>query len=138
MHHDVEEEGSYLEPIRLHQGQSRPLSSASLISNNSSPMSPAANVNVYANNDLLAAAVTGPSSSSTILEPIMAALEPCEVLPPPVAYANAHQSYPKLDDLSDDPDSQQHLYINVGPDAAEIVLHFTSLYSCSFHSTTIS
>lgn len=132
---DAEEEGSYLEPIRLqgpgsHQQQtaqqpqiwtsstSRPLSSSSLISSNSSPMSPAAVVvtaNVYANNDTT---LMPEGEATNVVVASVASVEP--VVPPPVAYANLHSSYPKLDELSDDHDSQHHLYINVGPDVVEV------------------
>jgi hypothetical protein len=57
------------------------------------------------------------------------------LVPPPVAYANLHHEMnnsnavkdPRLlmadqDDLSaDEADNQQHLYINVGPDAIEVI-----------------
>jgi len=133
---DAEEEGSYLEPIRLqgaasHQHQpppqqpqmwtsstSRPLSSSSLISSTSSPMSPAAALtaaNVYANNDM---ALISEGEATSVVVASVASVEP--VVPPPVAYANLHSSYPKLDELSDDHDSQHHLYINVGPDVVEV------------------
>lgn len=126
------EEGSYLEPIRLQQPinqaaavsawspHSRPLSSASLISSGSSPLSPSmvggGNNNLYANNDVLMAAVA-------VGDPHLDE----QVLPPPSAYANLHHETmgavgKDMDDLSaDDTDSQQHLYINVGPDALEVV-----------------
>ena len=136
---EADEESSYLEPIRLqgpNQQQmwssstySRPLSSSSLISSNSSPMSPAAAAaaatsvaGVYANNETLMASHPHPHPYSHLhplessLEAVAVNIEP--VLPPPVAYANQHNSYPKLDELSDEHDS--HLYINVGPDAVEV------------------
>lgn len=126
------EEGSYLEPIRLQQPtnqaaawspHSRPLSSASLISSSSSPLSPSmvggGNNNLYANNDVLMASV---AVGDAHLDE--------QVLPPPSAYANLHHESmgavgKDMDDLSaDDTDSQQHLYINVGPDALEVISLF--------------
>ncbi len=59
------------------------------------------------------------------------------LVPPPVAYANLHHEMnnsnavkdPRLlmvdphDELSaDEADNQQHLYINVGPDAIEVIV----------------
>ena len=153
---DAEEEGSYLEPIRLqgatsHQQQqqppppplqpqmwtsstSRPLSSSSLISSNSSPMSPAAAAvaaaNIYANNDM---ALMSEGEATNVVVASVASVEP--VVPPPVAYANLHSSYPKLDELSDDHDSQHHLYINVGPDVVEVN---TVCHPNHLHAITIS
>ena len=139
-----EEEGglsSYLEPIRLHhhhQGggvavawspHSRPLSSASLISSNSSPISPSTVVggagggmNLYANNDILMAAAARVASAE------MESTAGLLVLPQS-AYVNLHDSSSSgggaardMDDGSaeDDADDQHHLYINVGPDALEV------------------
>lgn len=145
------EEGSYLEPIRPQPGQqaqhpssgavvawsphSRPLSSSSLISSGSSPISPSAvgggGGNLYANNDVLlaaaaaAAAVSEPHNFETVDHHHTGT----SLVPPPSAYANLHDSsssgggpcHKDQDDLSaDETDSQQHLYINVGPEALEV------------------
>lgn len=146
----VEEEdggvSSYLEPIRLHhhlphqggpQGSSgvvawspnsRPLSSASLISSSSSPISPSTGGNggvggagsLYANNDILMAA----AARVVAAEDQQAALLGL----PSSAYVNLHDSSSSggvgrdQDDVSadDDADDQHHLYINVGPEALEV------------------
>lgn len=146
---DADEEGSYLEPIRLEQQQqqgpavwspnSRPLSSSSLISSSSSPISPSTAGNLYANNEALLAA----AAANNDLDPIamiMTNSVDTVLVPPPVAYANLHHHeltshslkdhrvIMDQDDLSaDEADNQQHLYINVGPDAIEVLL-FIGLY----------
>lgn len=107
---DMDEDGSYLEPIRLQQqhaamwasvSNSRPLSSASLISNSSSPISPSATGgNLYANNEaLLAAAIHHHHHNETIAAAdhpttttIVDQLEAAHLVPPPVAYANLNES----------------------------------------------
>jgi len=71
--------------------------------------------NVYANNDTT---LMPEGEATNVVVASVASVEP--VVPPPVAYANLHSSYPKLDELSDDHDSQHHLYINVGPDVVEV------------------
>jgi hypothetical protein len=127
---------------------SRPLSSSSLISSSSSPISPSAAGNLYANNEaLLAAAAAAAANNDTgllhhHLDPSMMMMTgsvtmETVLVPPPVAYANLHHEMnnsgnavkdPRLmmvvdqDDLSaDEADNQQHLYINVGPDAIEVI-----------------
>ena len=155
----TDEDGSYLEPIRLHQqhvamwasvSNSRPLSSASLISNSSSPISPSATAgNLYANNEaLLAAAVhhqqqqqqqqhnetTFTAAVVADQHPSTMAADPLEaaahhLVPPPVAYANMNESPSRsqsvqLDGDDIDDDSAQHLYINVGLESLEVVVHF--------------
>lgn len=134
---DLEDDGSYLEPIRLQQTQqpavwspnSRPLSSSSLISSGSSPISPAA-ANLYANNDALLAAAAAAEASSFALDHAADSV----LVPPPAAYANLDVAcakeagpgrMPRLvmdqDQVSvDEADSQQHLYINVGPETLEV------------------
>lgn len=137
---DLEDDGSYLEPIRLQQAQqpavwspnSRPLSSSSLISSGSSPISPAA-ANLYANNDaLLAAAATDAAGFVHHLEHSADAV----LVPPPAAYANLDVTCPKdvgasnrmprlvmdQDQVSIDEDGHQHLYINVGPETLEVLI----------------
>lgn len=148
---DADEEGSYLEPIRLTEQQgpavwspnSRPLSSSSLISSSSSPISPSTAGNLYANNEALLAAAAANNDSLHHLDPIMIMTNSVDtvLVPPPVAYANLHHHElannpvkssqdPRItmtmdqDDLSaDEADNQQHLYINVGPDAIEVIYY---------------
>ena len=130
---EMDEEGSYLEPIRL-QGpshiwspSSRPLSASSLISSGSSPISPPGNNMpsvLYANNDAVSVV---PGASAVNEGPCLEAMMTEPVLPPPVAYANMDPSHysNKLDDLlREEDESQHHLYINVGPEAVEV----TSVY----------
>ena len=135
---DNDEEGSYLEPIRLQQQQqqqqaavwsphSRPLSSSSLISSSSSPISPSTGAgNLYANNEALlaaaAAAAAGNDGPGLLhhLDPVMMMMNnPDAVLvPPPVAYANLHRELAvkdpirslaiDQDDLSADEADNQH------------------------------
>lgn len=127
---------------------SRPLSSSSLISSSSSPISPSAAGNLYANNEaLLAAAAAAAAAANNDTGLLHHHLDPSMMMttgpvtmetvlvPPPVAYANLHHEMnnsnavkdPRLlmadqDDLSaDEADNQQHLYINVGPDAIEVI-----------------
>ena len=129
---------------------SRPLSSSSLISSSSSPISPSAAGNLYANNEaLLAAAAAAAAAANNDTGLLHHHVDPSMMMmtgsltmetvlvPPPVAYANLHHEMnnsgnavkdPRLmmvvdqDDLSaDEADNQQHLYINVGPDAIEVI-----------------
>ena len=148
---DADEENSYLEPIRLQQvpavwsPNSRPLSSSSLISSSSSPISPSMAGNLYANNEALLAAAAAAANDTGLLhhlDPMMmmaggAPVDSTVLVPPPVAYANLHHDHvnnsnalkdPRLmmdqDDLSaDEADNQQHLYINVGPDVIEVSIN---------------
>jgi hypothetical protein len=125
---------------------SRPLSSSSLISSSSSPISPSAAGNLYANNEALLAAAAAATANNDAgllhhhLDPSSMMMMTGSVtmetvlVPPPVAYANLHHEMnnsnavkdPRLlmvdqEDLSaDEADNQQHLYINVGPDAIEV------------------
>lgn len=116
---DMEEEGSYLEPIRL-QGPShiwpstsRPLSASSLISSGSSPLSPPANLSsVYVNNDTMTVIEEAISLETIVTQ---------TVLPPPVAYANLDNDSKSDDFISNDAENQHHLYINVGPESVEVV-----------------
>lgn len=124
---------------------SRPLSSSSLISSSSSPISPSAAGNLYANNEALLAAAAAANNDTGLIhhhhhhhDPSTMAMTSSVTMetvlvPPPIAYANLHHDVnnsnataakdPRLmmeDDLSaDEADNQQHLYINVGPDAIE-------------------
>ena len=152
---DGDEEGSYLEPIRL-QGpaglpmwspHSRPLSASSLISSGSSAIvSPSTGhlVSViHANNNVLSSVAHSDALSSDLVaaaDPSTNAAAATEnVLPPPIAYANCsadtlaelqhHYMNNKIDQLlrDDDDDSQQHLYINVGPsDSTEVIFKLTT------------
>ena len=143
----MEEEGSYLEPIRLQQQQaamwavpnSRPLSSASLISNSSSPISPSATGgggganNLYANNEALLAAAAASNhhhhhhhhqhEGGVVVANDPMGFEPL-LVPPPGAYMNNVSASQQEEIMADaDDESQQHVYINVGPDALEVSKH---------------